>query len=333
MYKVYSDGKNRDTDRKRAANVRKGTVKNMNNNNDGEKKTKEKSGLKKQLVSGGIYIALAAAIVTVTLGSVSKIMNGDFGYEAPDVKLEGNTGGKVVLPNIVKDETSNTEVSGVGKGVKAEVKSDGKSEGESEEKNASGNAEKNDAKDEKSDAEKPETPETPEKPAEGGTAETANEEVGEISAEYPSDPEDALFDGRFYKVADGYINREYSVEELIYSPTMKDFRTHGGVDITGDMGSPVRLFTNGTVTEIYDDTSFGKTVAVDHGNGIAALYSNLSCDLPQTTAVGAVLEGGTVIGAVGCTAATECADVSHVHLEILKDGVRIDPKAYLSSEK
>ena len=333
MYKVYSDGKNRDTDRKRAANVRKGTVKNMNNNNDGEKKTKEKSGLKKQLVSGGIYIALAAAIVTVTLGSVSKIMNGDFGYEAPDVKLEGNTGGKVVLPNIVKDETSNTEVSGVGKGVKAEVKSDDKSD--SEEKNASDNSEKTDAKDEKKDAENPETRDkTDEKTADAeDTAETANEEVGEISAEYPSDPEDALFDGRFYKVADGYINREYSVEELIYSPTMKDFRTHGGVDITGDMGSPVRLFTNGTVTEIYDDTSFGKTVAVDHGNGIAALYSNLSCDLPQTTAVGAVLEGGTVIGAVGCTAATECADVSHVHLEILKDGVRIDPKAYLSSEK
>ena len=305
----------------------------MNNNNDGEKKTKEKSGLKKQLVSGGIYIALAAAIVTVTLGSVSKIMNGDFGYEAPDVKLEGNTGGKVVLPNIVKDETSNTEVSGVGKGVKAEVKSDDKSD--SEEKNASDNSEKTDAKDEKKDAENPETRDkTDEKTADAeDTAETANEEVGGISAEYPSDPEDALFDGRFYKVADGYINREYSVEELIYSPTMKDFRTHGGVDITGDMGSPVRLFTNGTVTEIYDDPSFGKTVAVDHGNGIAALYSNLSCDLPQTTAVGAVLEGGTVIGAVGCTAATECADVSHVHLEIFKDGTRIDPKAYLSSEK
>lgn len=305
----------------------------MNNNNDGEKKTKEKSGLKKQLVSGGIYIALAAAIVTVTLGSVSKIMNGDFGYEAPDVKLEGKTGGKVVLPNIVKDETSNTEVSGVGKGVKAEVKSDDKSD--SEEKNASDNSEKTDAKDEKKDAENPETRDkTDEKTADAeDTAETANEEVGEISAEYPSDPEDALFDGRFYKVADGYINREYSVEELIYSPTMKDFRTHGGVDITGDMGSPVRLFTNGTVTEIYDDTSFGKTVAVDHGNGVTARYSNLSCDLPQTTAVGAALEGGTVIGAVGNTAATECADVSHVHLEILKDGVRIDPKAYLSSEK
>ena len=305
----------------------------MNNNNDGEKKTKEKSGLKKQLVSGGIYIALAAAIVTVTLGSVSKIMNGDFGYEAPDVKLEGNTGGKVVLPNIVKDETSNTEVSGVGKGVKAEVKSDDKSD--SEEKNASDNSEKTDAKDEKKDAENPETRDkTDEKTADAeDTAETANEEVGEISAEYPSDPEDALFDGRFYKVADGYINREYSVEELIYSPTMKDFRTHGGVDITGDMGSPVRLFTQGTVTEIYDDPSFGKTVAVDHGNGIAARYSNLSCDLPQTTAVGAVLEGGTVIGAAGCTAATECADVSHVHLEIFKDGTRIDPKAYLSSEK
>ena len=224
-------------------------------------------------------------------------------------------------------------MTGVGKGVKAEVKSDDKSD--SEEKNASDNSEKTDAKDEKKDAENPETRDkTDEKTADAeDTAETANEEVGEISAEYPSDPEDALFDGRFYKVADGYINREYSVEELIYSPTMKDFRTHGGVDITGDMGSPVRLFTQGTVTEIYDDPSFGKTVAVDHGNGIAALYSNLSCDLPQTTAVGAVLEGGTVIGAVGCTAATECADVSHVHLEIFKDGTRIDPKAYLSSEK
>ena len=333
MYKAYSCGKNTDTDRKFNKTAERNGIK-MSKNKDGDKK----QSFKKQLVSGGIYIALAAAIVTVTLGSVSNIMNGGFGYKAPDVELEDGTE-KIVIPNLVGDtEGSDAEVSGVGKGVHAEVE-------ESKDKNPVNEDQKDSPESgdktvypEQKPVEKPHggKENSPENSASDGkkdTKETANSDVGEVSAEYPEDPEDALFDGRFYKVADGYICREYSIDELVYSPTMKDFRTHGGIDITGDMGSPVRLFTSGKITDIYDDASLGKTVAVDHGNGISALYSNLSCDLPQTTAVGAKLEGGAVIGAIGCTAATECADVSHVHLEITKDGERIDPKAYLSSEK
>lgn len=303
----------------------------MSKNKDGEKKT----GFKKQLVSGGIYIALAAAIVTVTLGSVSNIMNGGFGYKAPNVELEGGTE-KIVLPKLEESEkNSDAEVSGIGKGVHAEVEESKDKNPVNEDKKSAEGGDKTAYPEQKS-VEKPKgTDSNAENNTSDGkeTKETANSDVGEVSAEYPEDPEDALFDGRFYKVAEGYICREYSVDELIYSPTMKDFRTHGGIDITGDMGSPVRLFTSGTVTDIYDDASLGRTVAVDHGNGISALYSNLSCDLPLTTAVGAKLEGGAVIGAIGCTAATECADVSHVHLEITKDGTRIDPKAFLSSEK
>ncbi len=339
-------------------------------NTSGNKITKS-SSLKKQLVSGGVYIALAAAIVTVTMGSVSKIMNGDMGFTAPDLELEsiseksGNASDNgIVLPNLVSGTPSPTPgikvespisesdnnstgkpVSGTKKGVNAQItedseKSDDKkqnyvSENDKTQKSyvpdtsVTGNsAPSNNSPDGKTpDTQVPNASNDSDAPDTPHLTDEATE-----TSEYPTDPEDALFDGRFYKVASGYINRAFSMDELIYSPTMKDFRTHNGIDITGDPTSEVRLFSAGTITDIYTDSLMGKTVVVDHGDGVIAHYCNLAEELPQSTAIGAELPGGTVIGGIGNTAASECADVSHVHLSITKNGEFVDPAQFLAGK-
>jgi hypothetical protein len=55
------------------------------------------------------------------------------------------------------------------------------------------------------------------------------------------------------KPASGYISREFSNDELLYTPTMNDFRTHDGIDITGDIGSPVSAFADAQNATVIDE--------------------------------------------------------------------------------
>lgn len=322
---------------------------NGTNSTESTSNEKKSNSFKKQLVSGGVYIALAAAIVTVTMGSVSRIMNGDMGYTAPDVNIDGIShtdtlpdNKTVVLPNIIPNTTPHTdkEVSGTKKGVDANISQPPQKADSPDNSKETNTSEKSNAVEPPTTANDNSSSDAPPLPSDDDAGEDTSASTGDTSdnvtdtplTEYPQEPAEEIFDGRFYKVADGYINREYSVDELIYSPTMKDFRTHNGIDITADPSSPVRLFSDAVIVNIYNDPLMGITVVADHGGGIVAYYSNLSEDLPKSTAVGASLSGGSVIAGVGNTAASECADVSHVHLSITRNGVYINPEEYLTAK-
>ena len=78
---------------------------------------------------------------------------------------------------------------------------------------------------------------------------------------------------------------------------------------------------------VYTDDYLGSVVVIDHANGYSTVYANLNT-IPAVTA-GDEVEAGTVIGAVSNTALGEAGDVSHLHFEVLLDGVHVDPLEYL----
>lgn len=127
----------------------------------------------------------------------------------------------------------------------------------------------------------------------------------------------------------GEIERRYSVETLAYDVTMKDWRTHDGVDVLADKGTVVRAASDGTVESITQDDLYGTTVTIDHGNGLKSTYSNLA-DKP-TVKQGDSVGSGDVIGSVGATALCEVGQGSHVHIAMSKDGNSVDPTKYLPS--
>ena len=127
----------------------------------------------------------------------------------------------------------------------------------------------------------------------------------------------------------GEIERRYSVETLAYDVTMKDRRTHDGVDVLADKGTVVRAASDGTVESITQDDLYGTTVTIDHGNGLKSTYSNLA-DKP-TVKQGDSVGAGDVIGSVGATALCEVGQGSHVHIAMSKDGNSVDPTKYLPS--
>ena len=56
-------------------------------------------------------------------------------------------------------------------------------------------------------------------------------------------------------------------------------------------------------------------------------YCNLSTD--RMVEEGDVVEAGDVISGVGITALFESNDPPHLHLEVLKDGIPIDPAEFV----
>lgn len=100
---------------------------------------------------------------------------------------------------------------------------------------------------------------------------------------------------------------------------------HGGIDIgnSGMMGANIYASKGGEVivakTTYVPGYDYGMYVVIDHGSGYQTLYAHCSAIY---VSVGQVVNKGDCIAAVG---ATGWATGPHLHFEVRKDGVRIDP--------
>ena len=119
----------------------------------------------------------------------------------------------------------------------------------------------------------------------------------------------------------------FSMDELIYSETLGDWRTHDGVDIAAPLGTQVCAASYGTVTDVRNDDLMGATVVIAHDDGCDTIYANLQ-DMP-TVGVGDEVTAGQIIGSVGSTALGESALPAHLHFAVTRDGEFIDPLEYL----
>jgi murein DD-endopeptidase MepM/ murein hydrolase activator NlpD len=105
-------------------------------------------------------------------------------------------------------------------------------------------------------------------------------------------------------------------------------RTHKGLDMTAPMGAPVHAARAGTVVRAGATTGgFGNLVVVDHGGGIHSYYGHLS---EVGARVGDVVEAGTPIGKVGSTGRSSGP---HLHFEVRRDGVPVDPTTDIAGLK
>lgn len=130
------------------------------------------------------------------------------------------------------------------------------------------------------------------------------------------------------KPVEGEVLQPFSGGELVKSETTGTWQTHNGTDIMAEEGTPVCAADNGTVTLVTKDPLWGICVEIDHGSGIVSRYCSLSPSL--SVQEGSAVESGQTIGSVGNTADAECKQESHLHFEVLKNGVYIDPVSFLS---
>lgn len=127
----------------------------------------------------------------------------------------------------------------------------------------------------------------------------------------------------------GEVLAAFSMDQLVYSPTLADWRTHDGVDISAKPGTTVLAASAGTVSSVEDHPLMGTTVVIDHQGGYTTTYSNLQSK--PTVSPGDLVTAGQIIGAVGTTAAAEAAQSPHLHFSVSLDGEAVDPNEFLNS--
>ncbi len=151
--------------------------------------------------------------------------------------------------------------------------------------------------------------------------EESNKQIEEV-AEKPV----VIKDPEFVRPVDGEIARNFAKDTLIYSETLDEWITHLGIDIKAERTTVVKSAEKGKVTAIKNDPRYGLTVIVEHVNGFKTVYSNLLTT--EFVSEGEEVEKGQSIGTVGNSASFEICDEPHLHFEILKDDVNVDPTIY-----
>jgi murein DD-endopeptidase MepM/ murein hydrolase activator NlpD len=96
-------------------------------------------------------------------------------------------------------------------------------------------------------------------------------------------------------------------------------RFHGGIDLHAAYGREVPSAAPGRVVHAADQGAYGQTVVVEHAGGLRTRYAHLSA---ITVEVGQELAKGEVLGRVGQSGR---ATGPHLHFEVLKDGVKLNP--------
>ena len=169
------------------------------------------------------------------------------------------------------------------------------------------------------------TPSLPDKTGTGDVSDTSS--AAQVDGTESGVDDTVIEKPTFVVPLEGTVTKKYSMNALVYSSTMKDYRTHSGVDIAASVGTNVLAISAGTVQGVYDDDLMGTCVVVDHGDGLTSTYCNLSAK--PTVSEGDTVSTGTVLGVVGETAIAESSRPSHLHLEMAQDGKAVDPVSYL----
>ncbi len=98
-----------------------------------------------------------------------------------------------------------------------------------------------------------------------------------------------------------------------------DGRNHQAIDLRAPSGTSIYAVSSGTVVSAGWDGNYGKSIVIDHGNGIKTRYAH---EKDIFVSVGDTVSAGEVIGTVGKTGN---ATGNHLHFEIIINGTRIDP--------
>ena len=159
------------------------------------------------------------------------------------------------------------------------------------------------------------------------TTRKQEEERGQDSDELEDSEETAAIqvmgDVRNYvRPSEGPIIKPYSMDALVFSKTMNDWRVHTGLDLAAEKGEVVKSAAEGKVAGVSDDSLYGTTVVVNQNDGLMVYYRGLN----KETAVrsGENIAAGATIGTVG-EIPCESADGTHLHIEVKRENKYLDP--------
>ena len=116
----------------------------------------------------------------------------------------------------------------------------------------------------------------------------------------------------------GEIILDFAQDKLVYSETLEEWITHDGIDIKGEVASPVKAADDGIIESVKMDPRYGKTIIINHNDVYKTVYSNLST--LELVHVGKKVKKGDIISGIGEGFGFESKEGPHIHFEIIRNG-------------
>jgi murein DD-endopeptidase MepM/ murein hydrolase activator NlpD len=144
-------------------------------------------------------------------------------------------------------------------------------------------------------------------PEPGGLSDSRTGEVGEPAAA-PVNP----------VLPEGRVTSNYGWRN---DPFTGQVKFHSGTDVKMAYGQDVHSAADGKVSFVGEQSGYGLTVAIDHGNGVTTRYAHLS---ETTVRAGDSVNSGQVVARSGNSGRSTGP---HLHFEVLENGRAIAPEA------
>ena len=107
------------------------------------------------------------------------------------------------------------------------------------------------------------------------------------------------------------------------APSKQRYRAHMGIDYAAPIGTPIFSVANGKVVHLGYSGAFGNLIVLEHPGGYHTYYAHLS-SYNSELELGNEVRRGLEIGYVGSTGRSTGP---HLHFELRKDGIYVDPYA------
>ena len=111
-----------------------------------------------------------------------------------------------------------------------------------------------------------------------------------------------------------------------FHPILKYDRMHTGIDISAPTGTPIYATADGEIYFKGRKGTYGKCCIIDHGYGYKTLYGHMSKIIIKRKQK---VKRGQIIGYVGNTGLSRAP---HIHYEVIKNNVKINPVNYFYND-
>jgi murein DD-endopeptidase MepM/ murein hydrolase activator NlpD len=117
---------------------------------------------------------------------------------------------------------------------------------------------------------------------------------------------------------DGWITQQFTKDSSLEGVA------HPGIDIAAPSGVNIKAPAPGIVIAVLQDADYGTMVVLQHEDGFVTRYGH--CEKAMVSVDDRIIRGQTIalVGNTGHSSAP------HLHYEVIKNGINVDPRQYLS---